>query len=49
MFWINLKLCAAVTPKWRKPRSKFDVTNAMFEFEFPEEDLDTVKDKEGMR
>ena len=27
---------------------KFDVTDAMFEFEFPE-DLDTLKDKKGTR
>ena len=48
MFWRNLKLCAAVPPTWRKPRPKFDVTDAMFEFEFPE-DLDTLEDKEGTR
>ena len=46
MFWRNLKFCAAVQSNWRKP--KFDVTDAEFEFEFPE-DLDTLKDKEGKR
>ena len=32
----------------RKPRPKFDVTDAKLEFEFPE-DLDTLKDREGKR
>ena len=41
----NIKLYAAVPSNWRKPRPKLDVTNAKFEFEFPE-DLDTLKDKE---
>ena len=44
MFWRYLKLCEAVPSHWRKSRPKFDVTDAMFEFEFPE-DLDTLKDK----
>ena len=48
MFWSNLKLCEAVPPNWRKPRTKFDVTDAMFEFEFPD-NLGTLKDKEGTR
>ena len=48
MFWRNLKLCAAVQSNWRKPRPKFDVKDAEFEMEFPE-DLDTLKDKEGKR
>ena len=48
MFWRNLKLCAAVPSNWRKPRPKFDLTYAKFEFEFPE-DLDTLKDKGGTR
>ena len=43
MFWRNLK-----PSNWRKPRPKFDVTDATFEFEFPE-DLDTLKDKEETR
>ena len=38
----------AVPSNWRKPRPKFDVTYAKFEFEIPE-DLDTLKDKEGTR
>ena len=48
MFWRNLKLCAAVQSNWRQPKPKFDVTDAKFKLEFPE-DLDTLKDKEGMR
>ena len=48
MFWRNLKLCVAVPSNWRKPRPKFDVTDAKFVFEIPE-DLDTLKDKEGTR
>ena len=44
----HLKLCQAVPSNWRKPRPKFDVTDAKFEFEFPE-DLDTLKDKEESR
>ena len=48
MVWRNLKLRAAVPSNWRKPRPKFYVTDAMFEFEFPE-DLDTLKDKEEAR
>ena len=48
MFWRNLKLYAAVQSKWRKPRLKCDVTDAKFEFEFPE-DLETLQDKEGKR
>ena len=48
MFWRNPKLSAAVPSNWRKPRPKFDVTDAKFEFEFPE-DLDTMNDKEGTR
>ena len=43
MFWRNLKLYAAVPSNWHKPWSKFDVTDATFKFEFPE-DLDTLKD-----
>ena len=42
MFRRNLKLCAAVPSDWRKPRPKYDVTDATFEFEFPAE-LDTLK------
>ena len=48
MFGRNLKLCAAVHSNWRKPRPKFDVTDAKFEFKFLE-DLDTLKDKERKR
>ena len=48
MFRKNLKFCAAVPSNWHKPKPKFDVTDAKFEFEFPE-DLDTLKDKEGTR
>ena len=48
MFWKNLKLCAAVPSNLRKPRPKLDVTDAKFEFEFPES-LDTLKDKEETR
>ena len=48
MFWRNLKLWEAVPSNWRKPRPKFDVTDAKFEFEFPE-DLGILKDKEGTR
>ena len=48
MFWRNLKLCEAVLSNWRKSRLKFDLTDAMFEFEFPE-DQDKLKDKEGKR
>ena len=48
MFWMNLKLCAAVSSNWRKPRSKFDVTDAKFKLEFPE-DMETLKDKEETR
>ena len=48
MFCRNLKLCVAVSSNWCKPRPKFDVKDAKFEFEFPE-DLDTLKDKEGNR
>ena len=44
----NIKLYAAVPSNWRTRRPKFDVTDAKFEFEFPE-DLDTLKDKEGTR
>ena len=44
----NLKLCAAVPSNWRKPRSKFDVTDAKFKLEFPE-DMETLKNKEGTR
>ena len=44
----NLKFCAAVPSNWRKPRQQFDVTDAKFEFEFPE-DLDTLKDREVAR
>ena len=40
-------LCS-VPSNWRKPRPKFDVKDAMFKLEFPE-DLDTLKDKEGTR
>ena len=43
MFWRNLKLYAEVPSNWHKPWPKFDVTDATFEFEFPE-DLDTMKD-----
>ena len=43
MFWRNLKLCAVEPSNWRKPRPKFDVTDATFEFEF-KDDLDTLKD-----
>ena len=43
MFWRSLKLYAAVRSNWHKPWPKFDVTDAMFEFEIPE-DLDTLKD-----
>ena len=45
---LNLKLCAAVPSNWHKQRPKFDVMDAKFEFEVPE-DLDTLKDKEGTR
>ena len=48
MFWTTLKLCAAVPSNWRNLRPKFDVMDAKFEFQFPE-DLDTLKDKDGMR
>ena len=48
MFWRNLKLCTAVPSYWHKPRPKFEVKYAKFEFEFPE-DLDTLKDKGGTR
>ena len=48
MFWKNLKLCAAVPSNWHKQRPKFDVTDATFKFEFPEE-LDTLKDQEETR
>ena len=37
---------------WCQPRPKFDITYAKFEFEYPEdleEDLDTLKDREGKR
>ena len=40
----NLKLCAAVPSNGRKPRLKFDITDAEFEFEYPE-DLDAWKIK----
>ena len=39
------KLCAAVPSNWRKPRPKYDITDAKFKFEFPK-DLDTLKDKD---
>ena len=48
MFWRNLKLCAAVPSNWRKPRSKFNVTDAKFKLEFPE-DMATLKDKKRRR
>ena len=48
MFWRNLKFCAAVPSNWRKPRSKFDVTDAKFKLEFPE-DMEILKDKEGTK
>ena len=38
----------SIPSNWRKPRSKFDATDAKIEFKFPE-DLDTLKDKEGTR
>ena len=44
----NVKLCAAVQSKWRKPRPKFDVTDARFESELPK-DPDALKDREGKR
>ena len=37
-----------VSSNWRKLRPKFDVTDAKFEFDIPE-DLDTLEDKEGTR
>ena len=43
-----LKLYAAVPSNWRKPRSTFDVTDAKFKLEFPE-DMETLKDKEETR
>ena len=45
---LNLKQCAAVRSNRRKPRPKFDVSDAKFEFEFPEY-LDTWKDIDGRR
>ena len=44
MFWRNPKLCEAVPSNWRKPRSKFDVTDAKIKLEFPE-DMESLKDK----
>ena len=37
LFWKNLKRCAALSSNLRKQRPKFDVTDAAFEFEFPED------------
>ena len=48
MFWRNLKFYAVVPSNLRTPRSKFDVTDAKFNLEFPE-DIETLKDKEGTR
>ena len=48
MFRRKLKLFEALPSNWRKQRPKFDVTDAMFEFEFPE-DLETLNNKEGTR
>ena len=48
MFWRNLKLYAAVPSNWRKPMPKFDVTDDMFELEFPEV-LYTLNDKDRTR
>ena len=40
-------LCSG-TLNCRKPRSKFDVTDAKFNLEFPE-DMETLKEKEETR
>ena len=48
MFWRNLKLYEVVPSNWRKLWPKFDVTDATFELEFPE-DLDTNKELIDLR
>lgn len=46
MFLLNLKLCDAIPSDCCKPKRKFDVSNAKFQFKFPK-DPDVLKTNEG--